>query len=50
MNGDAKVPQVLDAEHGRDDIAAQIVKDQHLPYGLAVLAEERLRGGDDGAI
>ena len=39
VDGDAKVAQVLDAQHRRDDVAAQIVKDQRLPDGLAVAAE-----------
>lgn len=46
MDGDAKIPEVLHAEDGRNDVAAEVVKDEHLPYRLSVLVKDRIRRGE----
>lgn len=33
--------EVTDAEHAADDVPAQIIKDQDLPYGIAIGVQDR---------
>lgn len=37
---DAPIPQIIYPEHATDDISPQVVKDQHLPYRLAVRIQD----------
>ena len=41
MDGDAPGTQVVDPQHAADDVAAQVVKDEDLPDGLAIVVEDR---------
>ena len=52
MYGDAPSSQVVDPQYAADHISSQVVKHQHLPYGLAVgvedwggFGDEAIRGG-----
>lgn len=50
MNGDPPRPEVVDAQHTADDIAAQIVKDQDFPDWIPVFIQDRGGVGDQAAV
>jgi hypothetical protein len=49
MDGDAQGAQVVHAQHAAYHIPAQVIEDQHLPYGLAVCIQY-LGGGRECAV
>lgn len=39
MNRNSPRAKVVNSQHAADNIAAHVIKDQHLPYGVAILVQ-----------
>jgi hypothetical protein len=40
MDGDSPCPEIVDTENAANDIPAQVVKDEDLPYRVSVFVED----------
>lgn len=40
MNRNSPRAKVVNSQHAADNIAAHVIKDQHLPYGVAILVQD----------